>query len=69
MDAFEKGCLLVQQGCSILQSAKKFGVKEGSLRRYMKKNGVTSEGQKILQKSVAQKKANCRSARFRHVLF
>lgn len=56
MDAFKKACVLIQQGQSILQSAKTCGVKEGTLRRYMKKNGVTSEGQKILKKSVDQKK-------------
>lgn len=56
MDAFEKACLLVQQGYSIIQSAKKCDVNEGTLRRYMKKNGVVSEGQKILKKSVDKKK-------------
>ncbi len=55
MDAFEKACLLVQQGGSVLQSAKKCGVKEGTLRYYMKKNGVVSEGQKILKKNADQK--------------
>lgn len=56
MDAFEEACVLVQQGHSILQSAKICGVNEGTLRRYMKKNGVVSEGQKILKKSADQKK-------------
>ena len=56
MDTFKKACVLVQQGHSILQSAKTCGVNEGTLRRYMKKNGVVSEGQKILKKSADQKK-------------
>ena len=55
MDAFEKACVLIQQGHSILQSAKTCGVNEVTLRRYMKKNGVVSKGQKILKENATQK--------------